>query len=446
MAALLIVFLLALLAFRLPIGVVISLRLWPGFPPFTIRESIPLLGARLTIAETLKPILAVLYLSFAIWFAGGVALNIKPLFYSLGLVLLGLLTATLSINPMTYAPFFLEIAAIVCVPLISPPGKKVGGSVRRFLTFQSLGMLLILLGTGLILSFTTQPEVPNLPLIPVIILGLGFALIIGIPPFHSWILLILGENPIYESSLICFVIPVVSTIILIKSITLASLLPFSSYFFQIMQTIALFTILFGGIWSAFATHAGRALGYAIIQKIGFSFLIISMIEFSTSTSPDTTIFILHVLALGLVIWTYSLSMNVFFEKTADLSFASLQGLAYRLPVASIGALTSIFSFTGIPLLAFFPIYSLILPQLINKTTAPIIIGVVGSILLAIFGIRLLHVFFNSPIERTWQLDERRIQIFLLAGGLMIIIIMGIFPNIYLPYFVNWARTISGTAP
>jgi NADH:ubiquinone oxidoreductase subunit 2 (subunit N) len=139
-------------------------------------------------------------------------------------------------------------------------------------------------------------------------------------------------------------------------------------------------------------------------------------------------------------------MNVFFERTADLSFASLQGLAYRLPVASIGALTSIFSFAGIPLLAFFPIYSLILPQLINQTTAPIIIGVVGSILLAIFGIRLLHVFFNSPIERTWQLDERRIQIFLLAGGLMIIIIMGIFPNIYLPYFVNWARTISGTAP
>ena len=75
---------------------------------------------------------------------GGLALNITSVLAPLGLAVVGLLVSTLAVEPFLYGALLIEVAVIVCVLMLAPPGETPGQGVLRFLIFQTLGIPFIL--------------------------------------------------------------------------------------------------------------------------------------------------------------------------------------------------------------------------------------------------------------------------------------------------------------
>ena len=118
-----------------------------------------------------------------------------------------ILAAALAVTPATYAAMFIEIAVLFCVPLFSPPGKPVTRGVRRFITFQSIGMVLVLLADYFLAVASLPNSRPGDQRIAILAIGLGFALILPVFPFHSWIPMLAGETNPYSAAFIFNLLP-----------------------------------------------------------------------------------------------------------------------------------------------------------------------------------------------------------------------------------------------
>ena len=140
--------LLVVVAWQLPIGEPIEIR---GIPVFTILPSVTILGRIFQLTNSDRPILILIYLVAALWFGGAKVAGANRLFIPIGLAISGLLTASLAVEPFLFAALLIELAVLVSIPLLSPPGEQVGRGVLRYLTFQTLGMPFILF-TGWMLA------------------------------------------------------------------------------------------------------------------------------------------------------------------------------------------------------------------------------------------------------------------------------------------------------
>ena len=101
------------------------------------------------------------YLTVAFWFGGAYSARAGRLFTPFGLAIAALLSAALAVSPATYAALLIELVVLLCVPLFSPPGKPVTRGVRRFLTFQTIGMVLVLLADYFLAVASLQNSSPS---------------------------------------------------------------------------------------------------------------------------------------------------------------------------------------------------------------------------------------------------------------------------------------------
>jgi NADH-quinone oxidoreductase subunit N len=208
----LVALLLAWLAWQLPLGETVSLGRIPGLPAETtlhIGTTLTLLGRRFILTNALRPILIMIYLGVAFWFGGAFVARVNRLFIPLGLAIAALLTATLAVEPFLYAALIIEITILICVPILSPPGKPVGRGVLRFLTLQTMGMPFILLAgwaSGGVSSNSTDPAII---LRVAAFLVLGFTLFMAIFPFHTWIPMLAEEAHPYSAAFVFFILPTI---------------------------------------------------------------------------------------------------------------------------------------------------------------------------------------------------------------------------------------------
>ena len=199
--------LLAWLAWKLPIGESLSLVPIGWLPSLNLTDTMTILGRRFILDSAAQPFLIFIYLGIALWFGGAYIARTGILFIPVGLAIAALLTAALAVEPFLYAALLIEMAALACLPILSPPGKPVGRGVLRFLTFQTLGVPFILYAGLLLSGVQTTPENPNLVIRIAILMVLGFALFTAIFPFHTWIPMIAEETNPYTAAFVFFFIP-----------------------------------------------------------------------------------------------------------------------------------------------------------------------------------------------------------------------------------------------
>lgn len=440
---------LALLAWLLPINEPIALGI-PNMPAMQLVDTIQIYGRKLVIGNTEKPILILIYLGLSLWSGGALIARVQRLFAPLSLGVAATITAALMIEPTLYATLLIVVAALLCIPILTPPGQLIRNGVTRFLAFQIMGMCLILLADWMINILLNNPDNNPLMAPTTLLFGLGFAMAGGILPFHTWIPMLTEESHPYAASFVFFMMPVGVSFIGIKYLHIVAGLEIFPTVQIVMQYAGVIMILIGGIWAAFENHLARIMGFAVIMQIGTGLLAISLGTQASQTSPLRSLFFAQLIPHGIALAVWALALSCIYSALPRsgsntnpvMRFRVVQGFSHRMPIAALAIILATFSLAGLPMLASFPSQIALWASLSQNSLPITLLALAGNSSLFIAGLRSMAVLVTRPpadsdLEEPatrvkWSINEPFILAMLLALGILMLFIIGITPQWFLP--------------
>jgi formate hydrogenlyase subunit 3/multisubunit Na+/H+ antiporter MnhD subunit len=376
----------------------------------------------------------------------------------LGLAIAGLLTAALAVEPFLYAALIIEIVVLVSVPLLSSPGYHRGRGVVRYLTFQTLGFPFVLFTGWLLSGVDTNTADANLIFFSFVLLGLGFWLLLGVFPFHTWIPMISEESHPYSVAYLLYELPVAISLFALGFLERYAWMREAAGLYSILEIAGVLMIVLGGGIAAFQRHLGRMIGYAVMVEIGLSLLAVRVGMDPAASGELFGAFyaILLPRALSLGVWALSLVVMIRIltrsneaqgEVTSKvLLFRNVKGLARQAPIASIGLLLAQFSLAGFPILSGFPVRMAIWQDVAQHSALSgglVLLGYAGLIM---GGLRTMAVLVMGDGEGPWEISETRSEIIFLVAGSIAIIAIGMFPQWFTPALAQMSETIIQSIP
>jgi formate hydrogenlyase subunit 3/multisubunit Na+/H+ antiporter MnhD subunit len=416
---------LALLAAFFPEDYSINL----GFQTIIFTESLGILGRQITIPYEILPFLTFIFAMNFLWIVTSMIPGVPAIFRGGSMAITALLTAALGVEPFLYAALLIEAAVLVSIPILSPLKESTNPGILRYLSLQSLALPPILLAGWLLAGVEALP--PDSPLIgqSLLLLGLGFAILLSVFPFHSWMPMVSQKSHPISVSYLLFIMP---TIILIFSLNF-----FERYIFlrtyqglyEILRVFGGLMIVIGGAFTAAQTNLKRAFGFLVMTETGFSLLAIGLMQ---QGGLSDMLALLPVHAMGYLLWAFCTALIE--NNAGSTQITTLRGFARHYPMLSLGLLLAQFSIAGLPLLASFPIKSAILSAVLQVNRSLGIWGLIGSIGPFFFTLRLL-VEMIMPINESsaegWSRFEKPSETVPILVLIFVLLLLGLFPHVFL---------------
>jgi NADH-quinone oxidoreductase subunit N len=414
-------------AYWLPIETLVS----TGSTGFKISGVLTILGRQLVLNQDRQAILILIYAITAFWLFGGMCTNVPPLLVPVSLLVVSFLVGSIAVDPFLYAAIFIEIAVLLTLPLLVNDTKRLNTGAMRFLTYQTIGMVFLLFTGWLLGGVETAPADRAAALRTLVFLGLGFAFILAIFPFYSWMpMLTEYENPY----IVGFILILFPTVILLFGITFIekyTWLRSSNELKQALQIVGTFMVVIGGIWSAFQKNLGRMFGYAVIVENGFSLIAIGTLT-PNGYQVFANMFLPRILSFGL----WALCLSIIRKKFNTLELAKLGGVGKSETLITLGILVAQFSIGGLPLLGGFPLRVALLEEISLQSVViawSIIIGIGG-----IWAAGLISLSTALRSESSWKsfFSENIVVNALVCIGIVGLLIMGLLPQMYTSGMLN----------
>lgn len=417
---------LSLLAFFVPVDTPLTI----GAFSFKIAASLQVLGRSLMLERADQSLLTILYGIVALWFFGAKAAGVEGYPLPLALAIIAIMIATLAVEPFLYAAIFIEIAVLLAIPLLSPPGHIPGSGVIRFLVYQTLAMPFILLAGWMLAGVEASPGDLALTIQSAAMLAVGFAFLLAIFPLYSWISRLSEETSPYVLAFLLWALPVTIILFAMGFLDRYAWLR-SAQFVAALRFAGLLMIVTGGIWAAFQRHLGRMLAYAAIVESGYMLLSLSL---TPAISSEVTF--LHLIPRGLELLVWALALSILQQHSESLRYSSLQGWIRYFPLASAGIVLAHFSSVGFPLLAGFPPRLALWEGLARQSITDALWLLIGLLGLLTGAIRTLAVLAMAPEETPWRWNESQTQKIMLGLGILGLIGLGLFPQAMRPLLAN----------
>jgi formate hydrogenlyase subunit 3/multisubunit Na+/H+ antiporter MnhD subunit len=405
--------------------------------PWTINftDTWVILGRRFVLGPADRSALVILYLAAAFWFGAAYVARTSSLFVPIGLAMVALLTAALGVEPFLYAALLIEMAVLVSVPLLSPPDSQVGRGVLRYITFLTLGVPFILFAgwmmSGVELDLVDEAFLRRTSYF----VGLGFALQLAVFPFHSWIPMLGKETHPYAAAFVFTMVPGAITLIVLSYFEGFPWFGATPEAYVLMRVIGVMMVVFAGLWAAFQDNLGSMLGYAAILEIGFSLVLIGILA-GDFRSEYLGLFYAMLFPRGLGLGLWALALATLRRRTSSLNIDEIQGFGRVLPLTTGALILAQFSLAGIPLLASFPIRLPLWNELARVSPMITFWALIGCMGLLFGGVRTLVVLVTGDDETSWKITETRQERVFFGIGVMLLILMGVIPQLFLPFLAN----------
>jgi NADH-quinone oxidoreductase subunit N len=418
---------LTLAAWLLPINTALEIGGWS----FKLIPSIDILGRNLTLSSADRSFLALIYGSTFFWFIPTASLHLARRLIPLGLAITSMLVAVISVEPFLYAALIIEMAVLLSIPLLSPSQHKPTKGVIRYLIFQTMAVPFILFSGWLLAGIGANPGNLDLVQQATTLLGLGFAFLLAIFPFYTWIPLLAEEAHPYVVGFLFWLLPTASLFFGLGFLDRYSWLRDASNLSIILKTAGALMVISGGLLSAFQHHLGRIMGYATIVETGFSLLALSL---GNRMGLDIFYLLLIPRTLGLSIWAFSLS--ILRGQVSGLDLQDVKGLGRVWPFAASGAILANLALAGLPLLAGFPAHQAIWEGLAHDSLSLALWVLVGSLGLIASAVRVMASLTSAPARTNWGTRETQSQRLLVLIGLVGLFLLGLFPQWVLPLWTK----------
>ncbi|NPV57819.1 MAG: hypothetical protein HPY76_14280 [Anaerolineae bacterium] len=408
-------FFLAILALTVPVGARVPL----GPLSFEIGTTMSFLGRRLVISPGDRSFIFFLYLFGGLWFFSGWVKQVRVAFPVFGLIILALMVAALAVEPFLYAALLIEMAALLSVPMLVPPGAVIPQGILRFLVFQTLAVPFILLAGWTASIVDANPSDTGMLIQALVLMGLGFSFWLGVFPFNTWIPMLVAESNAFISGFLLSVLP--TTVLMIAADFFNSFTWFreAALIPQAFRLVGVITVVTGGLWAAFQPDPRRMFGYAVIIENGFALLAISLNN-ASGWVLFATLFLPRMVTL--LVWSLA---NAALYKDDGV----IRGAMWRRPFAAVALILSVFSVAGVPLLAGFSVRMALFDQLAITAFPQVVWMFIGSLGLLVGA---LQIIFDLVADRTEaKVQEYWVDALLLAVGALAIIAIGLFPRVFL---------------
>lgn len=418
---------LSVIAYLIPIDQAIQIA------EFTLKinPTLQVLGRRLVITASEAPLLGLFYGLVSMWIFGAEVTKTANRLVPLGLAISSLMVASLAVEPFLFAAILIEIAILLAIPMLTLPGRSAGPGLMRFLIYQTLGMPFILFSGWLLAGVEASPGDLDLAVQSATILGMGFAFLLAVFPFYTWMPMLAEEVSPYILGFVFWMLPTIALFFGLGFLDRYAWIRTSDQLSPILRTVGLLMIVSGGLWSAFQRHLARIMAYAVITETGFSLVALSL---PSPISIQLFFLLLIPRSLGLLVW--SLSLESLAEKSESLLIRSVAGLGRIYPLSALGLSLAYLSVAGYPLLAGFPVRMALWSGLSGQWLRGAIWFLIGSIGLLAGATRMLGVLIRTTEGSGWEFRENWVQAVMIVLGIAVLLLLGLFPQVVQPLVAN----------
>ncbi|GAB4579648.1 MAG: monovalent cation/H+ antiporter subunit D family protein [Anaerolineales bacterium] len=408
---------------------------------FRLNEVLDVFGRRFVVADADRGVFALIYGLAGLWFLGALAARPGKLFVPLGMICVILWVGALSVEPFLYAALFLEIAVVVSVPFLRPPGGEAGPGVLRFLAFQTLGLPFILFTGWMLGQVSPELTAPAQLVLPATLVGFGFALLMAVFPFHTWLPMLAEEAHPYAAAFIFFMLPIVVALFGLGFLNEFPWLRNAPPVYALLSGVGFLMTVTGGVWAAFdfsarrrsfrpkPRHLARIMGFATVVATGISLLAISL-----GNAAGLELFFGLLIPRALIFLLWAIALSLLQKQAGTLDFLQMQGVGRKLPAITVALTLAQFSMAGFPLLAGFPVRVLLLGQLAESNMLGAIGIMFGNLGLLVAAVRTLAVLVMTPTHSASPALVATIspetigQRLWLVGGVILLFLLGLFPQ------------------
>ncbi len=230
---------------------------------FTVGGAATFFGRSVVLDSLSQTALAFLFLIGTALFLLAWPLESGELYAPIGLGVLGLLAAALIVRPLVYAMLLLELAVALSVLLLR---GGVGGA--RYLTFCVLALPGPLVAHWLLDMYTLTPDQAELLYTASLLIGLSFALMLGLVPFHPWVPALARRESPLAVALIFSAVGGTVWFLLLDYLQTYPWLGQSPYWSSALTVLGVGTAVVGGLLGTTRRGWGALLGYAVMVDTG----------------------------------------------------------------------------------------------------------------------------------------------------------------------------------
>lgn len=442
-------FLLALLAWQLRIGTTTNVGPWI----VKIEPTLEILGRNFTLLDSERGLLVFVFAFMGIWLSGMRIAGARPVTALAALGMAALLIAARSVEPFLFSALLVEVAVLFSIPALIEPGKPVPQGVLRYLIFQTLALPFILLAGWAATEVEFDPNNQQLLLLAASSLSLGLALWLAVFPFYTWVPLLFSQVNPFLAALVLTLLPVLALFLLLDFLNTFTWLQNLPQLADILRLVGIVMAASAGIWAAFERNIYRLMGYAVVLESGFSLLALSLdaqsaVAIGFKSGVGVELFAFSVLPRVAAVGLGALALAILRRAEGEGKVKGLVGLLRCYPFVATAWILSILSIGGMPLFAGFPVRQAIYESLAAQSLATgsfmVVWPYLASIGLLVGGLRSMLAFVGGDLPQIdqsgarenrpvgWAIGETRGQITLLVCGIVILILIGLFPGVFLP--------------
>lgn len=234
-----------------------------GGREFTVGGTMTVFGRSIVLDSFSQTALTFLFLVGGALFLLAWPLESGELYAPIGLGVLGLLATALIVRPLVYAMLLLELAVALSVLLLR---GGVGGA--RYLTFCVLALPGPLVAHWLLDMYALTPDQVGLLHTASLLIGLSFALMLGLVPFHPWVPALARRESPLAVALIFSAVGGTVWFLLLSYLRTYPWLEQSPYWSSALTALGVGTTVVGGLLGTTRRGWGALLGYAVMVDTG----------------------------------------------------------------------------------------------------------------------------------------------------------------------------------
>ena len=329
----------------LPLDRPVSILLGRGI---ALGEPVSVLGRELALNPADCLLLALLYLMAATCFLFAWRVPQGRAFAPLGLIILGVLSGAVAIRHLLFAALLLWLASIVAVLMVQGDRRGSTRGALRYLVVTTLAVPPLLTLPWLIDLYALHPENLAVSYFAAVLLASGFAIVLGVVPFHVWVPSLADEAPPLATAFVLTAMGGAALFVTLSYFEACPWLVANPQVFRLLGGVGLLTAAIGGLFAFAQRDFSRLLGYAALSDMGCL-----LVALGQGSALGLSAALLEFVNRSLGLTLAGMGLAMVRSRAGSDAFADAGGLARRLPLATAGLLLGGLSLAGFPLTAGF---------------------------------------------------------------------------------------------